>query len=303
MASMLYNEDCIEGMPRCVDSETVDLVIADPPYFKVAGKQWDYQWRTLEDYLVWSEKWLEEVFRVLRYGGSFYLFGYFRTLAHMVSILEKMGFSLRQQIVINKGMKAVGGRHTKPYKMFPNATESVLFLVKNPRPFSAKLLKDRQKTLGLTAKEINEALGVKSNGGGMWSIYTGRNVCEQLPTVELWEKLQKILQFEYPYEKLGITFNAEMGLTDVWDDIDFYAERNTRIHPTQKPEKLIERLVLASSREGDLVLDPFMGSGTTAVCAQKHNRRWVGFETEADYYEQSMKRISSRKKLNHPVWH
>ena len=48
-------------------------------------------------------------------------------------------------------------------------------------------------TVFVTAKEINEMLGVKSNGGGMWSIYTGKNVCKQLPTEELWGKLQKIL--------------------------------------------------------------------------------------------------------------
>lgn len=92
---------------------------------------------------------------------------------------------------------------------------------------------------GLKSKEINELLGVKSNGGGMWSIYTGKNICEQLPTFELWNKLENILDFSYPYEKLSITFNAQLGFTDVWDDINFYKERRSRIHPTQNLSNLL----------------------------------------------------------------
>ena len=154
----------------------MDLVIADPPYWKVVGEKWDYQWRTEADYVAWCETWLQGVYDKLRIGGSFYLFGYFRMLALLVPVLQKIGFSLRQQIIIDKGIKAVAGRATKNYRMFPNTTESVLFLVKDNKEFSRQLLKGRQKALGLTAKAINEALGVKSNGGGMWSIYTGKNI-------------------------------------------------------------------------------------------------------------------------------
>lgn len=71
----------------------------------------------------------------LRKGGSFYLFGYFRMLSRLLPILEDLGFELRQQIVIDKGMQAVSGRATKNYKMFPNVTESILFLVKDSKPF------------------------------------------------------------------------------------------------------------------------------------------------------------------------
>lgn len=99
-------------------------------------------------------------------------------------------------------MQAVSGRATKNYRMFPNVTESILFLCKDPKPFAKSFLKQRQKELGYSAKQINEMLGVKSNGGGMWSIYTGKNVCEQLPTEELWDKLQTILEFNIPYDKI-----------------------------------------------------------------------------------------------------
>ena len=64
-----------------------------------------------------------------------------------------------------------------------------------------------------------------------------------------------------------------------------------RIHPTQKPIKLIERLIEIHSNEGDLVLDPFMGSGTTAIAAKSINRNYVGFELNKEYYEKSISRI------------
>lgn len=290
MLNSILNINCLDGFKN-IEDESVDLIIADPPYFKVIGEKWDYAWRTEDEYIDWCKTWFIEVNRCLRKGGSFYIFGYFRMLSYLLPILEDMGLSLRQQIIVNKGMKAVSGRATKNYKMFPNVTESILFLVKDSKPFVKDLLKSRQKELGYTSKQINEGLGVKSNGGGMWSIYTGNNICKQMPTYELWKKLETVLDFSYPYEKISITFNPQLGFTDVWDDIDFYKERKTRIHPTQKPLELIERLVLASSNPSDVVLDPFMGSATTAVSCILNDRNYIGFELDEDYYNLSTERL------------
>lgn len=289
----IVQTDCISGMNQLLQDGSVDLIIADPPYFKVIGEKWDYYWRTEDDYLEWSRKWISEAARVLRLGGSFYLFGYFRMLSRLLPILEECGLELRQQIVLNKGMRAVSGRATKNYKMFPNVTESILFLHKDAKPFAKEFLKKRQIELGYSAKYINEQLGVKSNGGGMWSIYTGKNICKQLPTRELWDKLQVILDFNIPYEKICQTYNAQLGFTDVWDDLDFYSEY--RYHPTQKPQKLLNRLILASSNEGDVVLDPFMGGGSTAVACIDNNRNFLGFEIDEEYYAKSIKRINNKQ--------
>jgi site-specific DNA-methyltransferase (adenine-specific) len=64
-----------------------------------------------------------------------------------------------------------------------------------------------------------------------------------------------------------------------------------KIHPTQKPEWLLERVVLATTNENDLVLDPFMGSGTTAVVCKKNNRHYVGSEKDLDYFNASIDRL------------
>lgn len=186
-------------------------------------------------------------------------------------------------------MRVVSGRATRRYKMFPNVTESVLFIIKDNKKFVKPFLKERQEALGLTAKQINEALGVKSNGGGMWSIYTGNNVCEQFPTKELWNKLSHVLSFDCPYEKVAQTFNPQIGVTDVWSDINFYEEKH--IHPTQKPLKLIRRLIKASSNEGDIVLDPFSGVGTTQIGCIQAKRNFIGFELNKEYYNKACKRI------------
>lgn len=168
-----------------------------------------------------------------------------------------------------------------------------MFIIKDNKQFVKPFLKERQKALGLTAKQINEALGVKSNGGGMWSIYTGKNVCEQFPTEELWNKLSKILDFECPYKKVAQTFNPQIGYTDVWTDIDFYKEKH--LHPTQKPLKLIRRLIEASSNEGDIVLDPFSGAGSTQISSIQLKRHYIGIELDEEYYRIGLQRIKQEK--------
>lgn len=62
-------------------------------------------------------------------------------------------------------------------------------------------------------------------------------------------------------------------------------------HPTQKPEKLIAKLILASSNPGDMVFDPFGGSGTTAVTAKKLGRRFISIEREKEYVALALKRL------------
>lgn len=70
-------------------------------------------------------------------------------------------------------------------------------------------------------------------------------------------------------------------------------ENGKAAHPTQKPENLLERIILASSNKGEVVLDPFLGSGTTAVVAQRLDRKWIGIESNESYIKVAEKRLKT----------
>lgn len=286
------NADCLEVLPT-FEAESVDLAILDPPYFKVVNESWDYEWRTPDEYKAWVATWSREVARVVRLGGSVYLFGFLHTLLHTLPFFTEQGFLICQQITIAKGLRSIAGRHTKRYKVFPVTTESVVLLIKDCRPFVREQLLKAQREKGLTAKEINEAVGVKTNGGGMWSFYTGENIDAQVPTRDMWERLMVVFGIDLPYDRFGITFNLTKGLTDVWTDIDFYSEE--RIHPTQKPVHLMRRLIEASSNPGNRVLDPFLGSGSTLVACDETKRVCVGVERDEDMYLKALDRFARSK--------
>ena len=86
--------------------------------------------------------------------------------------------------------------------------------------------------------------------------------------------------------------------SNIWTDISvpFWSMPENTEHPTQKPEKLIAKLILASSKKGDLVFDPFVGSGTTAVTAQKLGRKFICIEKEKEYAALTIKRLQNALK-------
>jgi site-specific DNA-methyltransferase (adenine-specific) len=81
--------------------------------------------------------------------------------------------------------------------------------------------------------------------------------------------------------------------SNLWTDVTvpFWSMPENTDHPTQKPEKLIAKIILASSQEGDVVFDPFLGSGTTSVVAKKLNRNYVGVEIDEKYALLAEKRL------------
>lgn len=95
----------------------------------------------------------------------------------------------------------------------------------------------------------------------------------------------------------------EKQMRDVWEipitqGRQRLRQKNGRaLHPAQKPEELVRRSIIASTNKDDVVLDPFMGTGTTAVVAKQERRRWIGIERDADYRKHAMARIKRVKVL------
>lgn len=295
------NVDCVKFLGT-LDDRSIDMMCIDPPYYRVVNDKWDNQWFTADEYYKWCEQWIAELGRVAKHSCSLWLFGFPYQLTKVLPFIEKAGFTFRQQIVVNKGMQAVAGRVSDKLKMFPTATESIFYFHYEARDTVRDMLQKEKKRLDMTGRDVNEYLGKAINGGGTFScIASEKKPIEHrvYPTKEDWNKLSKIMDLP-TYEDYVYTFNLPMGLTDVWNDINFYDQKVKKIHSTQKPEKLIERLVLASSDKGDNVLDIFAGSGTTGVVCKNNDRTFIGCEIDTDYYNKSIDRID-RIETNSPT--
>jgi len=286
------NQDCLEFLSS-LDDNTVDLICTDPPYYRVVNDEWDNQWFTIDEYYKWCEQWITELGRVAKWNCSFWLFGFPQQLSTLLPVIEKAGFTFRQQIVVNKGMQAVAGRTSNKLKMYPTATESIFFFHYEARDHIRDLLQTGRKKLGWKGKDVNAHLGKAITGGGVFACVASEKKPREhrvYPTKVDWIKLQEVMDLP-EYEDIAYTFNIQTGLTDVWDDINFYDRKVKKFHSTQKPIPLIERIIKTSSNEGQSVLDIFGGSGSTGVACKMHKREFIGCEVNENYYNQSHQRI------------
>lgn len=285
--SLLFG-DCLERMKEIPDG-SVDAIICDPPYIGMVKERWDNMSIAYYDKLF--QEFMKESERVLRFGGRFVSFGSNDTLSYLY---KNNPLKHRELLVVEKDVaKVSAGRNTKQYNQHVNCTEYVFVATKFQREYVKNILKGKQSSLGLSSKQINELLGVKSNGGGMWSIYTGNNVCEQVPTREKWKIFQDKLGVDVDYDNFEEVFNNAVGLSNVLKNVNFNFKG--RQHPTQKPLELMEYLIGRYSRVNDTILDMFMGSGSTGVACLNTGRKFVGVEMDETYFDIAVKRIKDLK--------
>ena len=285
----IYNSDCLKYLEK-LNNEIINTIILDPPYFNVINEKWDKQWKNLKEYTDWIDKIIKELYRVSKYSCSFWIFGYAYQLSFLLPIIEKHGFTYRQHIVLDKGMKSVAGRTSNKLKMFPTATEYIIYFHKEARPILKKFLQDKQTEHKISSSNINKHLGKATNGGGTWSTIAGKRQKNiQYPTRKDWEKLQELFgEFDINYDDYVYKFKLEPKLTDVWSDINFYDKTYKKFHSTQKPYKLIERLIKCCSDENDNILDIFMGSCMTALVSKDLKRNYYGCEINEDYFNKNL---------------
>lgn len=140
--------------------------------------------------------------------------------------------------------------------------------------------------VGVTLKDlglwiINDVVWFKPNATPLLS---GNRFA---PSTELIWVASKNKKYYFDYD-LAKKINNGKQMRNLWT---INAQRHITKHPTEKPESLLERIVLLGSKKGGTILDPFMGSGTTGVVAKKHGRNFVGIEIDSKYFNIAKKRI------------
>lgn len=244
----IFQMDCVEGMRR-MQGGRVNLCVTSPPYN--IGKEYE---RTLdlEEYLDWSATWIQEVHRLVRFDGAFWLnLGYVskpgraRAVPLPYLLWARVPFFLIQEIVWNYGA-GVATKHS-----FSPRNEKFLWYVKNEQNYVFNLDAVRDPDVKYPNQKKN-----------------GRLKCNPLgknPT-DVW------------------------AIPKVTSGADRASQERTD-HPAQFPVAVIERIIKACSNEGDIVLDPFMGSGSTAEVALALGRHVIGFEVSPLYIDLAENRL------------
>ena len=277
----LYNSDCLKKLDE-LNSNSVHLVITDPPYFiDGMGDDWDdtkLNNRVKEGVIkglpsgmkfdtnqaLQLELYMTRVFRkiysVLMPGGFAAVFSFPRLSFSMGSALDNVGFEIRDMLIWKRDAqtKAFSQDHfVKKMKISDEAKKKILKQI------------DGKKTPQLRPQFECIQLAQKPKEGTY---------------VENWLKYKVGLMS--PNETLFEGFPGNI--------IDVPKEKNGEInHFTVKPVKVMQQLIRLFSSEGQTVLDPFMGSGTTGLAALEEKRHFIGYEINQDYYDVARKRINN----------
>ena len=260
----LVSADAIEWL-QTLSSASVDLVFADPPY-NAGRESWD-SFSGEDEYLAWSSRWLAECARVLKPTGSMYVCGFSEQLADLKVLaapcFTRAGGSCRWLVWHYRNKGNLG-------RDWGRAHESILHLrhrefalnVDEARvPYNAHTLKYPTHPQAKTSQ-----FGSSRRGGARAYTWTPH---------PLGAKPRDVL--EIPTLTNGMPEKSA--------------------HPTQKPLELVRRLVAAASQPGDLVIDPFAGSGTTLVACEALERRWLGCEINPAYRRIIAARLENRLQL------
>ena len=261
--NVLYEGDSIEWL-KSIESETVDLIFADPPY-NIKKADWD-KFESQEKYIDWSMRWIEEAARVLKVTGTLYICGFSEILADLKHPSMKYFKGCKWIVWYYKNKANLG-------KDWGRSHESILHLRKT-KNFTMNIDDVRIPYGKHTLKYPSHPQAETSqygNGGKRKDIWTPH---------PQGAKPKDILE-------VPTTCNGMKEKTP---------------HPTQKPEELLRKLVLASSNENDLVVDPFSGSGTTLVVAEQLGRKWLGCDLSHEYNKWAIERLENTTYKTKEKW-
>jgi DNA modification methylase len=247
--------DALQQLKKLPDN-AAQAVIADPPYFNVLTKQdWDTQWQAAAEYLDWAKAWTAECLRVLRDDGLCFIFGQPGKREHVFLHLMSELTKRHQFHDLLIWDRAVG--YNERRDSFTPAYEMILVLRKGGKP--------------------------KFNKGAVREPYSSEKIQAYLRDKRYKDRdarMKHLLAGKYATNLLRIP--SLKG-----------SSKEKCGHPSQKPVELIAKLIACSTDPGDLVLDPFIGSGTTAVVAQSLGRQWLGIEVNPLYVQLAEQRLAT----------
>jgi len=257
----LYNMDCIEGMGQ-LKAGSVDLAFADPP-FNIGYKYDVYEDRLAADeYLDWTRKWGKALLRTLKPTGTFWLAIGDDFAAELKLIFQReLGLFCRSWVV----WYYTFGVHCK--NKFSRSHTHLFHFVKDARNFTFN-----KETIRVPSARQLVYADARAHSSGRLPDDTWILRPQDLP--EGFTSEENVWYFP----RVCGTFKERAG----W-------------HGCQMPEQLLGRIIKACSNEGETVLDPFGGSGTTLVAAKKLQRRFIGFELSKNYAQQIQRRLDVAK--------
>lgn len=245
-------------------SESVDLVFADPPY-NIKKAQWD-TFESQEAYIEWSLSWIKQAARILKDTGSLYICGFSEILADLKHPSSKYFDSCRW-LVWNYRNKANLGND------WGRSHESILHFRKSKK-FTLRIDDVRIPYGKHTLKYPMHPQATTSN------FSKGKKRDQQWTPNPLGAKPKDVIEIPTTCNGMG--------------------EKTP--HPTQKPEELLRRLILAATDKEQKVLDPFSGSGTAIVVAQQLGRKWLGCEINPQYNQWAIERLENVRHLSVLEW-
>ena len=310
---MILQGDCLEVMKEMPD-KYFNLIVTDPPY-NIKKAEWD-KWKKESDYINWCLSWIKECERVLKDNGSFYFFhNDMEVISELMKrIKSETKFVFKQMIVWNKRYRGVSNKgfldgfvvvdglrnyqQMCEYCLFYTFQDetglSTVMLDTNNFPTMRKYFKDVMEYIGQSKTIIINVIGQQVDHcfrwkSSQWDMPTEEtyNKLIELFGVNKWLGFQQYESLRQQYESLRYTFNNQKTHHSVWN----YEIAPKIGHCTPKPLPLIENIINHSSNEGDMVFDPFIGSGTTAVACKRLKRKCIGIEKESKYIEIAKRRL------------
>lgn len=286
----LLHGDCLELMKDLLDN-SIDLIVTDPPYFKVKGEFWDNQWSKPEIFLAWLDTVLDQFKRILKPNGSLYLFASSKMASRIERLVSERMRILNHIVWVKPNAGgAEKGAKAGTIRSYVPQTERIIFAC-HFNPLGDALRKAMKKSK-LTSLELNRKAFERNTGLiSLWLCNKeSHGSCE--PSCSDWVKAMQacgVNASESDYYSLARPFFNAMNFSDVWNYNPVRPYQGK--HPCEKPLGIMEQCITSSSQVGSVVFDPFMGSGTTGVACVNTGRNFIGMELDASYFEIAKNRI------------